>query len=94
MGAQIDCTLDNLRLISRAAEAGDELGADRGWTRHFKIYLRTAAELPAVRVHLERELLQPADHVVYLRADICRAELKIEIEATLFGPADPARSVQ
>lgn len=87
LDVQLDCTLDNLRLISCAADAGDRLGADWGWTRHFKVYLRAADDLSAVRARLERDWLRPSDHVVYLRADICRAELKLEIEATLFGAA-------
>jgi hypothetical protein len=94
LGAQLDCTLDNLRLIARAADAGDRLGADRGWTRHFKVYLRAAADLPVVRAQLERELLEPTDRVTYLRADICRAELKVEIEATLFGAASGGTAAQ
>jgi hypothetical protein len=80
---QIDCTLDNLRLISREAGAGDHLGAAYCRERHFKIYLRHAADLAVTRTRLERELLRPGDVVTYLRADICRAALQIEIEATL-----------
>jgi hypothetical protein len=34
---------------------------------------------------LAKELLRPDDHVSYLRADLCRAELEIEIEATILG---------
>lgn len=80
---QITCTLDNLRLVSRAAEIGDDLGAASGWTRHFKIYLRRAEDLLAARSQLEGSLLRPTDRVTWLRADICRSALNIEIEATL-----------
>jgi len=85
LAAQIDCTLDNLRIISRAAGLGESLGAGTGLARHFKIYLRHAADLGAVRARVERELLRPEDRVIYLRADICRAELLVEIEVTLIG---------
>jgi hypothetical protein len=54
-------------------------------TRHFKIYLRDAAVIDEVRSRLDRELLKPTDHVIYLQADICRSVLKLEIEATLLG---------
>lgn len=80
---QIACTLDNLRLISQATGLGDALGAGDGWTRHFKIYLRRAGDLLLARSLLEGPLVGPADQVTWLRSDICRASLNIEIEATL-----------
>lgn len=83
LDAQIDCTLDNLRLISRQAGLGDDLGASRVVQRHFKIYLRHARDLAATRSRLEPALVQPSDVVTYLHSDICRAALNIEIEATL-----------
>jgi len=83
---QIDCTLDNLRLVSRASGVGENLGAgDAGWTRHFKIYLRHAKDLAEARAALEGKLVSSADRVTWLRSDICRAELDIEIEVTLVG---------
>jgi chorismate lyase/3-hydroxybenzoate synthase len=95
--AQIDGTLDNLRLISRASGVGENLGAgaDAGvngkagatWARHFKVYLRRGDDLAAAKVALEGVLVFPeaGDRVSWLRSDICRAELDIEIEATLRG---------
>lgn len=84
LDAQIACTLDNLRLVSRACALGDDLGrSDGGWRRHFKVYLRHAPDLPAARAALESALLAPGDDVAWVRADICRAALRIEIEATL-----------
>lgn len=74
---QLACTLDNLRIITA------EAGGPRTGSRHFAVYLRHATDLPAVTATLDRELFSPGDHVSYLRADICRAELNIEIEATL-----------
>jgi chorismate lyase/3-hydroxybenzoate synthase len=83
--AQATCTLDNLRLISRAAGLGSDLGASRGFERHFKIYLRHAADLPAAKARLTAELLGPGDRVIWLETDVCRVELDLEIEATLIG---------
>jgi len=80
---QLDCTLDNLRLISRAAGHGDDLAAGRAQRRHVKVYLRHPADLAAVRSRLETDLLRPADHVSYLHSDICRGALDVEIEVTL-----------
>ncbi len=82
---QLACTLENLRGIAAACGAGTDLAAGRAAARHFKVYLRAAADLAAVRAELERELLQPEDRVSYLRSDICRRELNVEIEATLLG---------
>ena len=87
LDAQLDCTLDNLRLISRAISLGDDLGAGRMKQRHFKIYLRHAADLAAVQTRLDRDLLRGGDIVTYLHADICRVALAVEIEATILAEA-------
>ncbi len=81
--AQVACTLDNLTLISRAAGLGPDLGAGIGHARHFKLYLRHAADFPVVAARLQDALLRPGDQIIWLQADICRAELNVEIEATL-----------
>jgi len=83
LAGQLECTLANLGAIGEAAGAGASLGADPSWKRRFKVYLRHPRDLPAVRARLEAGLLRPEDHVAYLHADICRAELVLEIEATL-----------
>jgi chorismate lyase/3-hydroxybenzoate synthase len=82
---QLACTLDNLRLISQAIGLGDAFRAGKNFARHFKIYLRQAGDLAAVRTALEAALLQPGDRVTYLRADICRAALNLEIEVAIVG---------
>ena len=82
---QLACTLENLREISRACGLGPELDQDGGSTRHFKIYVRHAADQPAVAAILAERLLTDTDRVSYLQADICRAALLVEIEASLFG---------
>ena len=81
--AQLECTLDNLRLMSRKSGLGDDLGAGRVTQRQFKVYLRYAADLPAARAKLERSLFRSQDVVTYLQAEICRAALNVEVEATL-----------
>jgi enamine deaminase RidA (YjgF/YER057c/UK114 family) len=83
--AQLECTLDNLRLIARKSGLGDDLGGSRVRQRYFKVYLRYPTAFATVRARLERSLLQPQDIVTYLHADICRAALHVEIEATLIS---------
>jgi len=80
---QIDCTIDNLRLISREVGVGERLGIDDGWERHFKVYLRNPYDLPYARMRLEPDWIRPGDKATYLHAEICRSSLNIEIEATL-----------
>ncbi len=89
---QVACTLHNLRLISRVSGAGDDLGRSEGWQRHFKVYLRHASDLEHAQALLNGPLLAAEDRVTWLRADICRAALNIEIEATLqrVGSGTPA----
>jgi hypothetical protein len=84
---QLACTLENLREISTACEIGPDLARGRAAARHFKVYLRDVRDLVTVKTMLARELLTPADQVSYLRSDICRRELNVEIEATLLGAA-------
>ncbi len=84
LAGQIACTLDNLKLISRASGLGDDLGAAaQTWRRHFKIYLRRSEDLPAAEAALSAQLLRAGDRPTFLLSDICRRELDIEIEATL-----------
>lgn len=87
LAAQLDFTLDNLRLISEAAGLGPGLLADGSAERHFKVYLRRAGDRAAAAARLAGGLFRPGDRVIWLRADLCRAELDVEIEATLVGPA-------
>ena len=83
LAGQLACTLENLALIGQATGAGPDLGASLGWQRQFKIYLRHPGDLGYVRTELDRRLLRSDDAISFLRADICRPELSVEIEATL-----------
>lgn len=90
LAAQLECTLENLDGISAACRLGPSLKQVAGRARHFKVYLRHAADQVAVADALAQRLLTEADEVSYVQADLCRAELLVEIEASLFGvaPAD------
>jgi hypothetical protein len=86
---QLTCTLENLRGISAACGIGPSLDHGGSSSRHFKVYVRQAADQPLVAATLEGSLLHRKDRVSYLRADICRAPLLVEVEATLFGVTTP-----
>lgn len=81
--AQLAHTLENLRAIGHACGAGEALAARTAARRHLKVYLRHAADYPSVAATLGAQLLAPGDRVSYLRSDICRAALNVEIEVTL-----------
>lgn len=83
LAGQIACMLDNFRIISRACGLGERLGEADGWRRHFKVYLRNAGDFEAAARMLDGVLYTADDRVTWLRSDICRAELLIEVEATL-----------
>jgi chorismate lyase/3-hydroxybenzoate synthase len=79
---QFYITLDNMKLVF------EQMGFDRNflvpelYERHFTVYLRHLSDLPIVKEMVEQNFL-PTDRFVYLHSDICRAELDIEIEATI-----------
>jgi chorismate lyase/3-hydroxybenzoate synthase len=87
LDGQIGCTLENLDLIGHATGVGAALGGAADWRRTFKIFLRHAADLKAAQTRLDRDLLRQGDTVSYMRADICRSDLLVEIEATLVSRA-------
>lgn len=82
---QLACTLENLRAIGERCGLGPTLTAGPGHERWLKVYLRHADDLASVREALERDFLRPSDHVSYLRSDICRADLNVEIEVSVLA---------
>jgi enamine deaminase RidA (YjgF/YER057c/UK114 family) len=84
---QVDCTVENLGLIEEATGVKQRPGETSCWQRAFKVFLRNPADLRTARSRLERGLFRPGDAVCYIQTDICRADLLVEIEATLVsGP--------
>ena len=82
---QLEYTLENLDGISRACGLGAALDKGGAAARHFKVYVRHAEDQPLVAAILQRDLFTSHDRVAYLQAEICRATLLVEIEASLFG---------
>jgi enamine deaminase RidA (YjgF/YER057c/UK114 family) len=83
--AQTEVTLDNIDTMSAQMGLPPSLGRGCGLKRTFRIYLRRPADLEAARTMVEDGLLEPGDDVVWLKADICRSDLDIEIDATVIG---------
>lgn len=84
LDAQLECSLENLQAVSKACGLGAGLDQGCDSTRHFKVYVRHASDQPEVAARLEARLLTGVDTVSYVQADICRAALLVEIEASLF----------
>lgn len=78
--AQLDEIAENLKALLAAAEISeDSPSKGLGAVAPLKVYLRRPGDLPAVKAALEPQL--PKGHpVLYLRADVCRPELLVEIE--------------
>jgi len=74
--AQVGVTLENLREVLTVA--GVEL--EKARSSSATVYLRNATDLAFVEAALRRDGIFHRTEVTFLRADICRAELDIEIE--------------
>lgn len=83
---QLKCTFENLRLIAGACGFGRQIGTGGACRRHFKVYLRNASDLGLVSGEMTaRGILSSGDSVSYLRGDICRSALNVEIEVAVRG---------
>ncbi|TVQ74526.1 MAG: hypothetical protein EA372_02305 [Chromatiaceae bacterium] len=77
---QLDEILENLRaLIGSAGDPMAALNGDPGALSLLKVYVRHAQDVDAVRARLQAAL-GPKAPAVYLRGDICRDDLLVEIE--------------
>ncbi len=96
IAGQLQCTIENLGEISRACGLGSHLDQGGRSSRHFRVFVRHAADQPLVAAALNAQLLHDGDRVSYLHADICREALLVEIEATILplasGDVDAASS--
>ena len=76
--AQVDETMANLGAL--LAHGAREHLAGRHWqAQTLRLFIRNKAELPQLRAHLG-EILGPDAPLLMLEGDICRSDLKIEIE--------------
>lgn len=84
VGRQAVETMHNIRiLLDQAGLAGTADGH-----MELKIYVRHAQDMERVREQVQ-DVLGAGDRSVYLRSDICRADLLMEIEAVQFGDTRP-----
>jgi chorismate lyase/3-hydroxybenzoate synthase len=85
VAAQTRETLANVEAL--LGEANRVVGPDFGAPRFdletlaYKVYVRNSADLPVIQSQL-RAVLGSQAQLMYLRADICRQDLLVEVEAT------------
>lgn len=79
---QLDEILTNLEALVTAAGARAHARADLGRDGLLRVYLRDPAEAGPVRAHLQRVLGNHACFML-LHGDVCRDDLRIEIEAAV-----------
>lgn len=82
--SQAQLTFDNVRLMFQRMNL--PASASGPW----KIFLRHRQDLPAAKAALAVEFPDAAPNAMFLEADICRASLLLEVEATYHQPSfDP-----
>lgn len=89
--AQTRETLDNIQALLDEAARTDAATTWQLGDLSYRAYLRHAADYAAVQAVLHQRL-GPAARVEYVQADVCRAELLVEIEAVGVLPTVPALS--
>ncbi len=84
---QFRVTLDNIRLVAQSMGFGDAMGPNPGIESEFRFFVRNGED--AGRARRLFEALPGAERrkVIYLRSDICRADLSLEIEAVFRAAA-------
>lgn len=82
---QLMITWENLRGVMTTA-GWDWERPKAGECREFRVYLRRREDFPAIKQVLEGEYLRGDETVSYLQAEVCRAELDVEIEAHFHCP--------
>jgi hypothetical protein len=80
---QMETILGNLEALGSRMGLPPGLGKAGGFSRSFRVYLRHREHLDVVRERFSASLIEPTDESTWLRSDICRSDLDVEIEATL-----------
>ena len=78
--AQTRETLVNIEALLAEAARRSGAGTMRLETLAYKVYVREPKDLPVIRAQLQ-SVLGPAAALLFLKADICRQDLAVEIEA-------------
>jgi chorismate lyase/3-hydroxybenzoate synthase len=86
--AQLDEILINLDALMQEAQTMDpRIPSTSAGLSSLKVYVRSATDVTDLRQRLEQRFRRHTD-VLFLRADICRLNLHLEIEGAYFGGYD------
>jgi chorismate lyase/3-hydroxybenzoate synthase len=89
VAAQARETMSNIVAVLAEANRSDPTAQPYALAAlDYRVYVRHAADFDAVRVEVESAVGESAS-VVYVQADICRADLLVEIEATASRAPSP-----
>ncbi|HWV17652.1 MAG TPA: hypothetical protein VNZ68_03655 [Rhodocyclaceae bacterium] len=88
--AQTHETLDNIQALLDEAARVDASTTWQLGDLNYRAYLRHAEDYAAVRAVVTERLGAAAAQVEFVQADVCRAELLVEIEAVGMMPPAPA----
>jgi chorismate lyase/3-hydroxybenzoate synthase len=86
---QFRTTMHNIQImfermgVAQVLKAKSRNSQSRLVMRDFKVYLRHPEALPLVQEWLAEETGLAGEDVMFLKADICRAELDLEMEAVV-----------
>lgn len=105
---QLQTTLDNMSIVCEQMNLvermsyGGPLPDPAKYARHFKVYIRHESDVRYIQEEFPKMILATqTDRIIYLRSDICRSDLDLEIEAIFesqslasFGRSDREISIQ
>jgi long-chain acyl-CoA synthetase len=85
---QLQTTLDNMSIVCEQMNLvermsyGGPLPDPAKYTRHFKVYIRNESDVKYIQEEFPKIIFATeTDRIIYLRSDICRSDLDLEIEA-------------
>jgi enamine deaminase RidA (YjgF/YER057c/UK114 family) len=81
-GGQLQVTLENVDIVLKKCGMRLE-DCVSGRRRHFKAFLRHRSDLPEL-LNRMKTVMTPRDSLTVVEGDICREDLVVEIELTVF----------
>lgn len=90
LAKQIEITADNLERIAAQTLAGTPHQTSQQKLLSGKVYLRDPNDYAAAKALLDQRFPNLAQELIYLRSDICRQDLLVEIELAFVDPLDEA----
>ncbi len=83
LNQQLDEILRNLHALVAQAKTGSGIDFSLGSDAQLKVYVRDINDVPALRSQLQAAL--PTTLALFLIGDICRRDLRVEIEAVVWS---------